>query len=86
VGYRMVASMQIAMGQNREALENLQRAVRLRDPTVRSRQAFDSRPIPAFLRSAARYGFCRRSASTIRRLACVSWCAPSFPITNFPAR
>jgi len=33
VGYRMVASMQIAMGQNREALENLQRAVRLRDPS-----------------------------------------------------
>src|SRR5271165_2027689 len=33
VGYRMVASMQIAMGQNREALENLQRALRLRDPS-----------------------------------------------------
>ena len=31
VGYRMVASMQIAMGQNREA--NLQRAAQLRDPS-----------------------------------------------------
>ena len=31
VGYRMLAMMQIAMGQNREALINLQRAVRLRD-------------------------------------------------------
>ena len=31
-GYRMVAMMQIAMGQNREALKNLQRALRLRDP------------------------------------------------------
>ncbi len=29
----MVAMMQIAMGQNREALKNLQRAVRLRDPS-----------------------------------------------------
>ena len=28
----MLAMMQIAMGQNREALENLQRAVQLRDP------------------------------------------------------
>src|SRR5271170_2547869 len=34
VGYRMFAMMQIAMGQNREALKNLQRAVRLRDPSV----------------------------------------------------
>ena len=33
VGYRMLASMQIAMGQNREALKNLQRAVGLRDPS-----------------------------------------------------
>ncbi|MGB7974929.1 MAG: AAA family ATPase [Roseiarcus sp.] len=33
VGYRMLAMMQIAMGQNREALNNLQRALRLRDPT-----------------------------------------------------
>ena len=33
VGYRMLASMQIAMGQNREALENLQQALRLRDPS-----------------------------------------------------
>jgi class 3 adenylate cyclase len=33
VGYRMLAQMQIAMGQNREALKNLQRAVRLRDPS-----------------------------------------------------
>ena len=31
VGYRMLAMMQIAMGQNCEALKNLQRAVRLRD-------------------------------------------------------
>jgi tetratricopeptide (TPR) repeat protein len=33
VGYRMVAMIQIAMGQNREALKNLQRSVRLRDPS-----------------------------------------------------
>jgi class 3 adenylate cyclase len=33
VGYRMLAQMQIAMGQNREALKNLQRALRLRDPS-----------------------------------------------------
>ena len=33
VGYRMLAMMQIAMGQNREALKNLQRALRLRDPS-----------------------------------------------------
>ena len=33
VGYRMLAMIQIAMGQNREALKNLQRAVRLRDPS-----------------------------------------------------
>ena len=32
-GYRMLASMQIAMGQNREALKNLQRALQLRDPS-----------------------------------------------------
>ena len=32
LGYRMLAQMQIAMGQNREALKNLQRAVQLRDP------------------------------------------------------
>ena len=30
-GYRLLASMQIAMGQNREALKNLQRALQLRD-------------------------------------------------------
>ena len=33
VGYRMLAVMQIAMGQNREALKNLQRALQLRDPS-----------------------------------------------------
>ena len=33
VGYDMLAMMQIAMGQNREALKNLQRAVRFRDPS-----------------------------------------------------
>ena len=33
VGYRMLAQMQIAMGQNREALNSLQRAVGLRDPS-----------------------------------------------------
>jgi tetratricopeptide (TPR) repeat protein len=33
LGYRMLAMMQIAMGQNREALKNLQRALRLRDPS-----------------------------------------------------
>src|SRR5271170_5020100 len=33
VGYRMLGSMQIAMGQNREALKNLQSAVGLRDPS-----------------------------------------------------
>ena len=33
VGYRMFAMMQIAMGQNREALKNLQRALSLRDPS-----------------------------------------------------
>ena len=33
LGYRMLAMMQIAMGQNREALKNLQRAVQLRDPS-----------------------------------------------------
>ena len=32
-GYRLLASMQIAMGQNREALKNLQRALQLRDPS-----------------------------------------------------
>ena len=37
LGYRMLAQMQIAMGQNREALKNLQRALRLRDPAARSR-------------------------------------------------
>jgi tetratricopeptide (TPR) repeat protein len=31
--YRLVASMQIAMGQNREALKNLQWALQLRDPS-----------------------------------------------------
>jgi hypothetical protein len=39
-GYRMLAQMQIAMGQNREALKNLQRAVRLRDPSRRKPIAF----------------------------------------------
>ena len=87
VGYRMLAMMQIAMGQNREALKNLQRAVRLRDPSRQKPIGFRiPRSIPAFPRFAARYGFCRRSASTIRRLASVSWCAPNSPITNFPAR
>jgi class 3 adenylate cyclase/tetratricopeptide (TPR) repeat protein len=33
VGYRMLAVLQVAMGQNREALDNLQRALRLRDPS-----------------------------------------------------
>jgi len=33
VGYRMLAQMQFAMGQNREALKNLQRALRLRYPS-----------------------------------------------------
>jgi class 3 adenylate cyclase/tetratricopeptide (TPR) repeat protein len=33
VGYRMLAVIQIALGQNREALKNLQRAERLRDPS-----------------------------------------------------
>ena len=33
VGYRMLAMIQIALGQNREALKNLQRAVQLRDPS-----------------------------------------------------
>jgi predicted ATPase len=37
LGYRMLAQMQIAMGQNREALKNLQRAVQLRDLAVRTR-------------------------------------------------
>ena len=31
--YRLLASMQIAMGHNREALKNLQRALQLRDPS-----------------------------------------------------
>ena len=33
LGYRMLAQMQIAMGKNRETLKNLQRALRLRDPS-----------------------------------------------------
>jgi hypothetical protein len=33
VGYRMLAMIQIAMGQSREALKNLQGSVRLRDPS-----------------------------------------------------
>jgi len=37
VGYRMFAMMQIAMGQNREALKNLQRAVRSVIPAFTSR-------------------------------------------------
>jgi tetratricopeptide (TPR) repeat protein len=40
VGYRMLASMQIAIGQNREALKNLQRALRLRDPSRQKPKGF----------------------------------------------
>ena len=39
-GYRMLPLMQIAMGQNREALKNLQRAVQLRDPSRKNPTAF----------------------------------------------
>ena len=39
-GYRLLASMQIAMGQNREALKNLQRALQLRDPSRQKPIAF----------------------------------------------
>ena len=41
-GYRMLAQMQIAMGQNREALKNLQRAVQLRDPSRKNPIGFRS--------------------------------------------
>ena len=40
VGYRMLAMMQISMGQNREALKSLQRAVRYRDPAGKSRSGY----------------------------------------------
>jgi hypothetical protein len=42
LGYRMLAQMQIAMGQNREALKNLQRAVQLRDPSRKNPIGFRS--------------------------------------------
>jgi predicted ATPase/class 3 adenylate cyclase len=40
--YRLLAQMQIAMGQNREALKNLQRAVQLRDPSRKNPIGFRS--------------------------------------------
>jgi tetratricopeptide (TPR) repeat protein len=40
LGYRMLGQMQIAMGQNREALKNLQRAVQLRDPSRKNPTGF----------------------------------------------
>ena len=46
VGYRMLAQMQIAMGQNREALKNLQRAVQLRDPSRKNPIGFRSSTDP----------------------------------------
>jgi class 3 adenylate cyclase/predicted ATPase len=48
VGYRMLAQMQIAMGQNREALKNLQRAVRLRDPSRQKPISFRFSVDPGF--------------------------------------
>ena len=42
LGYRILAQMQIAMGQNREALKNLQRAVQLRDPSRKNPIGFRS--------------------------------------------